>query len=176
MDKVKEIREISDKLLEYAKENEYNKLKGLYFNYSQYGWKILARVVLHTFNTCNILLLNILYEIDDNMDKYLLFENNYTIFKNSIITNNVKFFENIMSVSSIKTIYFKNFKKIINFVINGRYKFIPIIKDMDIEIVVDNIYENIMEEYGNNSVKYDYSKAFEILDKDMEYIDYLRSI
>ncbi len=192
-------------MMECAISKNMNEIKEIYYqNNSKLGsfggYCLLADLFKYSCDTMFIELLDTLYEINDKMDDAICLDCQPSIFNKSILTNNINFYNILISHRGPLFVLQTKLEEITQFTVIHRCKFMPILlllsKDNIIyniefikEDIIFNFFTNIMRvddisndnehiyiEYLEDNFDMSSIRRIPINIKDKEYIDFLYTL
>jgi len=174
MEYQKQLLLVKKELMKYAMCSDVFEIKKMFYqNINNFGknreWFLLCDIFKYSCDTMNEKLLESLYEIYETIDISISRDNNPDIFYKSILFQNTLFYTYLLSHQGPSMVFNKNKQNLIDFTINKRCRFMPILELLKtdeiihhIQIIIENAIisydENIMsiqdEEYINNDYVY----------------------
>ncbi len=149
------MKDIKIKLMKCAMCSDFTEFKKIYYE-NKRGWILLCDIFIYSCDTMNINLLEMLYEIFENMDKSISRYNQPKIFYKSILYNNTLFYNKLLSYEGCLYIYNNNINDLIDYTITERCHFNPILqllKNDDIKQCIQMITEDAIISYNENVMR-----------------------
>ena len=178
-------RLIKKELLQYAMSNDLNNLKKVYYENnnklgSYGGWMLLAELFYYSCEIMSIELLDTLYYIYDNLDIVIKLDNNPSMFYKSIITQNILFYNYLISYKGPLCVLQKNLKNLGIFIIQKRIKFtliLQLLNDDDITELIQTLTQYVIIQYYENNnceneISYENNDFIEYKDETYCYCNY----
>lgn len=127
----KQLHLIKEELMKYAMCSNINEIKKVFYqNNNNFGknkeWLLLSDIFKYACETMNFELLEILYEIYEDIDSLICQDNNPEIFYKSILFDNTSFYTKLLSYQGPSVVFNKNKQNLIDFTIKKRCRFMLI--------------------------------------------------
>jgi hypothetical protein len=152
---------VKAELMKYAMCCNINEFKKVFYQNNEYfgkngEWMILCDIFKYSCKIMSVKLLDALYEIYEKIDSSIGKENRPEIFYNTILYQNTKFYNYLLSKQGPLYVFNSNKKIITNFIINNRYRFIPILESLnnkELNMYIQNITEDAVTTYDENIIR-----------------------
>ena len=133
MDYLTKYHSVKVELMKFAMYSNFNEIKKIYFENNNKldkfnGWTLLGDLFMYSCDTMNLKLLETLYEIYENIDIAIRLDNNLEIFYKSILFQNTLFYTQLLSRKGPLFVFNKNKQNLIDYTIEKRSHFIPILE------------------------------------------------
>ena len=144
--------------MKYAMSSNIDKIKNLHNKFiNEFGsWSLLSEIFLYSCKTMNIELFNAIYEINNTIDTSIRLANNPVIFHKNILFQDITFFNKLLSHQGCLSVFNKNKQNLIEFTIQNRSRFMPILEmltDYEINNYITMIIEDAIIYYSEDKIR-----------------------